>query len=128
MVLVGSVALLVPSPALAALILLVVIAWSCWLLASLIRHMFFPRKTEAHSRRVTSSVGAGTPVILPVSATPDVLAERPSILQRVKAQKAAAAQQTCSSPLRARLPRDSRGRSFPACFVYCRARRRLPAA
>jgi hypothetical protein len=128
MVLICSVALLVPSPAFAGLILLVVIAWSSWLLASLFRHMFFPRQTAAVSRKVKPSVGAGTPVVLPDSPTRDVVTEQPSVLQRVKAQKAAAAQQTCSSPLRARLPRESRGRTFPACFVYCRARRRLPAA
>ena len=131
MVLINIVALLVPPPAIAGLILIVVIVWALWLLISLARCLFFPSAPTAHSPRMEPSIefGLGAQVVLTDSLTtgPEFLA-RPPIVQRVKAGNAADGQRTCCSRIRAQVPRDSRGRSFLASFVYCRARRRLSAA
>jgi hypothetical protein len=131
MVLISTVALLVPPPAIAALILIVVIVWAFWLLISLVRYVVFPNAPTPHRRRMERSVefGLGAQVALTGSVTTRAeFSARPPVAQRVNSGNAAASQRTCCSRIRARTPRESRGRSFPPSFVYCRARRRLPAA
>jgi hypothetical protein len=131
MVLISIVALLVPPPAITGLLLIAVIVWAVWLLRSLVRNLFFPSAPTSHRRRRERSAHyvLGAQVALTVGVTlPAESFARPPVAQRVKAGNAASSPRTCSSRMNPRVPRDSRGRSFPASFVYCRARRRLPAA
>jgi hypothetical protein len=131
MVLISIVALLVPPPAVSGLLLIVVIVWAVWLLTSLVRALIFASAPTVHTRRMERSAdsGLGAQVVLTDSLpTGAEFFTRPPVAQRVKAGNAAGSQQTCHSRIRARVPRESQGRSFPASFVYCRAGRRLPAA
>ena len=127
-VLIGSVALLVPPPAVAGSILIFVIAWALWLLTSLARHLFFPKAPKAESSDPKPAEAVSAPIVSVETPPllPEVSASR-SLAQRVK-DVDAGNQRTCSSRIRARLPRESRGRSFSPSFIYCRARRRLSAA
>jgi hypothetical protein len=131
MLLISIVALLVPPPAVSGLLLIVVIVWAVRLLTSLARALFFPSAPTVHSPSTERSAdsGLGAQVVLTDSVTAGAESfARPPVAQRVKAGSAAGSQQTCHSRIRARMPRESQGRSFPASFVYCRARRRLSAA
>ena len=129
MVLTGVVALLVPPPAIAGLLLIVVIVWSCWLLTSLARHLARPSIVAAESpapERV-ADLGLGVQVVTGNRAIGTESFARPPVAQRVKAGSGPSTQRPCSR-IRPRMPREPRGRSFPPSFIYCRARRRLPAA
>jgi biopolymer transport protein ExbB/TolQ len=131
MVLISILALLVPPPAVTGLLLIGVIVWAVWLLRSLVRYLAFPNAATPHRRRRKRSDNyvLGAQVALSNSVTvPAEFFDRPPVAQRVQAKNAASTKRTCSSRMNARVPRESRGRSFPASFVYCRARRRLPAA
>jgi hypothetical protein len=128
--LMSIVALLVPPPGVAALMLILVIVWAVWLLTSLVRHLVFPNAPKLRSRRIKRSpeFALGTQVVLTdTRPTGAESFDGPPLALRVKAGNAPGAQRTCSH-ISARVPRDSRGRSFSPSFIYCRARRRLPAA
>jgi hypothetical protein len=128
--LMSIVAMLVPPPGIAALVLIVVIVWALGLLASLVRYVVFPGSRPLHSRRMKRSpeFGLGTQVVLTDTPTTgsESFADAPLAL-RVKSGNAAGTQRTCSR-VSARVPRKSRGRSFSTSLMYCRARRRVPAA
>ena len=131
MVLISIVAWLMPPPAVTGLLLIAVIVWAVWLLRSLVRHVAFPNAATPHRRRRkrADAYVLGAQVAFSNSGTtPAELFARPPVAQRVKAGSAASTPRTCSSRMSPRVPRDSRGRSFPPSFIYCRARRRLPAA
>jgi hypothetical protein len=130
MVLISIVALLVPPPAIAGMLLIGVIVWALWLLISLVRYLVFASTPTLASRGAERSAdfGLGAQVVMSDGLiTGTEFSGRPPVAQRAKAGNAAGSQRTCSR-ISARLPRDSRGRSFPPSFLYCRARRRLPAA
>ena len=131
MVLMSIVALLVPPPGIAALILIVVIVWSIGLLTRLVRYLMVPSNPTLDNDTAESSadVGLGAQVALTGSLIARAhCSTRPPVGQRAKAENAAGSQRTCCRPIRTRMPREFRGRSFPLCFVHCRVRRRLPAA
>ena len=128
--LISIVAMLVPPPGVAALLLVVVIIWAVWLLTSLVRRLVFPNAPTLRRRRMKRSreFVLGTQVVLTDSRTTGTEAfDGPPLALRVKTGNAAGSQRTCSR-ISARVPRESRGRSFSPSFIYCRARRRLPAA
>ncbi len=131
MVLMSIVALLVPPPEIAALMLISVIIWSLWLLSSLVRYLVYPSTRTVHSRRIERPVefGLGAQVALTDSLTTTTeFFPRPPVAQRVMAANAAGTQRTCPR-VSARVRQQSRqGRPSSASFVYCRARRRVPAA
>jgi hypothetical protein len=130
MVLVSIVALLVPSPPIAAVMLIVTIVWSLSLLGRLVRYLVFPSTPTPDSPGIEPSAdfGLGAQVALPDRVTTATgVVGRPPVAQRVVAGNVAGPQRTCSR-INARVRRASRGRSSSASFIYCRARRPLPAA
>ena len=130
MVLVSIVALLVPPPGIAGLMLIVVIAWAIWLLTRLMRHLMAPSNPTPESTADSApDVSLGAQVVLTDSLIPQAQClTRPPVAQRVKAENAAGIERTCCPRIRTRKPREFRGRSISLSFVCCRVRRRLPAA
>ena len=129
MVLVSIVALLVPPPAIAGLILIAVIVWAIWLLTRLMRHLIVPSNPTLESTTDSSPDAVlGAQVALRDSlVSRGQCFTRPPVAQRVKAENAAGIERTCCPRIRTRKPREFRGRSISLSFVHCRVRRRLPA-
>jgi hypothetical protein len=130
MMLISIVALLVPPPVIAGLVLIVTIVWAVWLLASLVRSLAFPSTPSSDSRRIERSGDFALGAQVALADSPTTVTEffaRPPVAQRVTAANAAGSQGTCSR-INDRVRRASRGRPSSASFVYCRTRRRLTAA
>ena len=130
MVLISIVALLVPPPVIAGLMLIVTIVWALSLLASLFRHLAFPSTAPSDSRRIERSADFALGAQVALADSPTTRTEffaRAPVAQRVVAANAAGSQRTCSR-INDRVRRASQGRPSSASFVYCRTRRRLPAA